>query len=95
MRTAARTDANHAEIRDALRRIGCVVIETHQLKNAFDLLVFYRGCTYIVEVKDGNKVPSKRKLTDGEQRCKDSLESVGVTYHIVESVDQAIKLVTT
>ena len=92
MRKACRVDANQPEIVKALRKRGAFVLITSQLKNAFDLLVGYNGKLYIVEVKDGNKPPSQRKLTEGEQRCKYALESVGVTYHIINSVDEALKM---
>ena len=73
--------------------MGAVVIHTHMLKNAFDILVMYRGKTHLVEIKDGSKSPSKRKLTPGEEKCKSEVESVGVKYNVVESIDQAIELV--
>lgn len=93
MRRAAKVDSNQTEIVNALRGVGATVLLTHQLKNAFDLLVGYRGQLFIVEVKDGKKVPSKRKLTDGETGCKADFERVGVAYHIVESTEQALKLI--
>lgn len=93
MKRSAKVDSNQPEIVAALRKAGCYVLHLHQLKNAFDLLVFWRGHVWCVEVKDGGKPPSKRKLTEGEQECKKSMEAVGVKYHIVESVDQALILV--
>ena len=92
MKRAARTDANQTEIIKAFRRMGAVVLPTHQLKNAFDCLVAFQGRLYIVEIKDGNKPPSARKLTEGELLCKSKFESVGVKYNVVESIDDAIKL---
>ena len=93
MRYAARVDDNQPEIVEALRRHGAAVLVTSQLKGAMDLLVGYNGNTYIVEVKDGNKPPSQRKLTSGELKCKAMFESVGVTYHVIKSVDEAIELI--
>ena len=93
MKRNAKVDSNQSEIVSALRRVGCYVLHLHQLKNCFDLLICWRGQTWCVEVKDGSKPPSKRKLTEGEQACKDELERVGVKYHIIESVDQALRLV--
>ena len=94
MRRAARTDSNHQEIVKALRDIGCTVLNTHQLKNAFDILVGYRGQLFIMEIKDGNKTPSQRKLTDGEIQCKGNFEKVGVPYYVVCSIDDAIDIVS-
>jgi hypothetical protein len=93
VRTASRKDANHNEIKKALEKVGAYVIDTHQLKNAFDMIVNFRGKSYIVEIKDGKKSPSARKLSEGEQICADKLNNVGVKYHIVESVDEAMQLI--
>ena len=66
---------------------------TSSLKNAFDILVGYDRKLFIVEIKDGNKPPSQRRLTEGEIKCRDAFESVGVTYHIIESVEAAISMI--
>ena len=91
---AARTDGNQTEIVEALRKIGCCVLLTHQLKNAFDILVGFRGKTFIMEIKDGNRPPSARKLSKGEIKCKEGFEAVGVKYWVVCSVGDAINIVT-
>lgn len=51
----------------------------------FDRLMVRGGQLYIVEVKDGSKPPSKRQLTDGEQKCKRKVEAAGGRYWIIES----------
>lgn len=94
MRRAAKTDNNQSEIVKALRQCGAFVLITSQLKNAFDILVGYRGKLFIIEIKDGNKPPSQRKLTEGELICKQGFESVGINYHVITSVDEAIELIT-
>jgi hypothetical protein len=67
MRRAARVDANHAEIRETYRRLGCSVADTFTLGKGFpDLVVAKFGITDLVEVKDGSKPASARKLTDDE-----------------------------
>ena len=43
MRRAAKTDGNHAEIRDGLRAIGVFVIDTHMLGDGFPDLVAWGG----------------------------------------------------
>ena len=92
MRRAARIDSNQNEIVDALRRCGASVLITSQLKNCFDILVGYKGVNYIIEIKDGSKPPSQRKLTTGEKRFRD--EWKGGKYYVVESVEEAINLIT-
>ncbi|MDF7813628.1 hypothetical protein [Hymenobacter sp. YC55] len=88
IRTASRVDANQKQIVTALRQIGASVLHVHQLKNCFDILVGYRGRTFLIEIKTSEK----EKLTDGEAEFKASWR--GSEYHIVYSVDQAIRLVT-
>jgi hypothetical protein len=90
----ARVDANQSEIVKALRKIGATVLILSQLKNAFDLLVGYRSKLFIVEIKDGSKPPSQRKLTEGEMKCKSDFERVGITYNVVNNIDEAINLLT-
>ena len=87
-RRKAKVDLNQAEIVLALRKVGAVVKHVHQLKNLFDVLVFYRGNTYCVEIKSSKK----SKLTEGELECKQELESVGVAYWVIYSVDDAMRM---
>lgn len=92
MRTVARVDANQAQIVSAVRRIGASVLHAHQLKNCFDLLVGYRGRTFLFEVKDPSQPPSKRQLTPGESEFRDSWR--GSAYHVVHTPDEAIAIIT-
>ena len=55
--------------------------------------MYHNGNTYTVEIKDGNLPPSARKLTKGEQQFKEKVESVGVKYHVITSVDEAILMI--
>lgn len=68
MRRKARTDENQNGIVESLRGIpGVSVHITSQLGDGFvDIIVGYKGVNYLVELKDGNKPPSQRKLTDDE-----------------------------
>lgn len=91
MRRAARVDDNQKQIVEALRRVGASVLITSQLKNAFDILVGYKGINYIMEIKDGNKPPSQRKLTKGEQNFKDNWK--GGEYYIVNSINEALNII--
>ena len=93
MRRNCRTDSNQQEIVAALRKRGAVCLITSQLKNCFDILVCHNSNVYLVEIKDGNLPPSARKLTKGEQQFKEKVESVGVKYHVITSVDEAISMI--
>jgi hypothetical protein len=69
MMRAAKVDANHGEIVDALRKIGASVQSLAAVGDGCpDLLVGFRGRNLLIEVKDGSKPPSGRKLT-AAQSC--------------------------
>jgi hypothetical protein len=53
-------------------------------------LCYYNGRTLLLEIKDGTKPPSARRLTDAEQRFHD--EWPGDNLHIVNSVQEALDL---
>lgn len=64
MRRAAKVDANQPEIVAALRRVGADVFSLAAVGDGIpDLLVGFRGQTFLLEVKDGSKPPSARQLT--------------------------------
>lgn len=89
MRYARAVDANQAAIVDALRKLGALVHSTARLGGGFpDLVVLWRGVVLLVEVKDGRKPPSARKLTPDELAFRD----LGWPVHVVESVEQALQL---
>ena len=92
MRRAARRDTNEPEIIKALRACGAYVKPIND-EGTFDLLVSYRGHTLLLEIKDGQKPPSARKLTDAEQKFHD--EWPGDNLHIVKSVEEALALLKT
>ena len=88
MRYAARIDDNQNEIVTALRKAGATVRVVTQGGGLPDLLVGYQGRTILMEVKDGNKVPSARKLTDAEEKF--FMEWTGGPLVIVNSVEEAV-----
>jgi hypothetical protein len=92
MRRAAKVDANHAAIRDAMRQFpGVTVRDTSHVGDGFpDLIVGFRNRTLLVEIKDGAKVKSARKLTDHQRRFHE--QWTGSPIWIVESVSQAMDL---
>ena len=69
MRGAARVDENQPAIVEFLRRCGCMVESLSRLgKGVPDLLVGTpRGRLILIEVKDGSKKPSERRLTADQQ----------------------------
>lgn len=66
---AARVDANQREVVEALRKAGCSVQSLASMGGGVpDLLVYspYSKTLWLLEVKDGNKPPSQRKLTEAQ-----------------------------
>lgn len=87
MRRAARRDSNEQEIIEALRSRGVFVKQIND-EGAFDLLCNHLGKTILLEVKDGKKPPSARRLSPAEQGFHDGWP--GDNLHIVVSVDDAL-----
>ena len=67
MRRAAKVDDNQKDIVRTLRGAGASVqsLAAHG-QGVPDLLVGFRGVNYLLEVKDGAKVPSMRLMTVDE-----------------------------
>ena len=91
MRRAARTDGPHAAIREALRRQGWYVRDLSRVGGGWpDLLAAKDGGIRLIEVKDGQLSPSRRRLTADEARVHAALHAHGVAVWIVESVDEVL-----
>lgn len=88
MRYANRIDDNQRDIVKALREYGAVVRIISQGDGIPDLLVAYKGVTILMEVKDGDKPPSARKLTEAEQKFFD--EWTGGMLVVVNSVEESV-----
>jgi hypothetical protein len=87
MRRRAKVDANQSLIVDALRERGWFVHSTAQLGRGFpDLLIGRKGVLRLVEVKDGAKVPSARKLTAKEGEFAYAMQQAGCPVIRVESI---------
>ena len=89
MRRAARRDANEDQVVSALEACGAYVKKING-SGGFDLLVWYRGHTLLLEVKDGRKPPSAQALTPAEQKFH--REWPGDNLHIVNSPEAALEL---
>lgn len=64
MRRAARVDENHEAVVRALRTAGATVQSLADVgRGVPDLLVGWKGQNLLIEVKDGRKPPSQRRLT--------------------------------
>ena len=90
MRKAAKTDANHSQVVNALRQVGASVQSLAATgKGCPDLLVGYLGINYLMEVKDGDKVLSKQKLNIDQEHWHNLWRG---SVYVVKSVDEALKI---
>ena len=90
MRRAARADANQPEIVKAIRDLGATWQHTHTIGGALDGIIGYYGIDQRVEIKDGKKTTSERKLTNDEQKVFDLWK--GRKPVVIESVDDVEKI---
>ncbi len=92
MRRAARTDRNQSEIVEALRKLGASVQPLHSVHDGVpDLLVGYQGRNFLIEVKDGTKPASARKLTPCQIQWHEGWLGQSA---IVTSTEEAIALLS-
>lgn len=90
-RRSHRQDSNHGAIRSAFEGLGCSVADLSALGNGCpDILVGLGGLCIPVEIKDGSKFPSKRRLTDDETKWHAAWKG-GVK--IVENLDGVVETV--
>lgn len=91
MAYARRVDGNHAAIVAALRGIGCSVYDASRVGRSFpDLVCGYKGKTFLVEVKDGTKPPSARKLNAGQEKFQAEWRG---HCEVATSADEAIQII--
>lgn len=91
MRKTARVDANQAAIVEALRAIGASVESLAMVgRGVPDLAVGFRAQNYFLEVKDGAKPPSARRLTPDEAAWHDGWRGQVATVASVEEALHAI-----
>lgn len=92
MRRAAKLDANHAAVVAALRAIGASVADTSAVGRGFpDIVVGMRGRNWLIEIKDGAKRASERKLTSAQNEFKATWRG---HWAVVTSAAEAIDVVT-
>ncbi len=88
-RYAAKVDDNQPEIVAAWRAVGASVLLLHRVgEGCPDTLVGFRGLSHLVEIKDGNKIPSARKLT--KHQVEFHADWLGSPVHVVKNVDEAL-----
>ena len=91
-RFARRTDSNHAEIVAGLRQCGVAVLDLHALPGALDALCGFRGRLTLLEIKDGAKSASRKRLTPAELATVELFALHGCSVAVVDSLDAALKV---
>ena len=88
---AARVDRNQNEIVSAFRKFGCSVLMLHTIgQGCPDIAVGLNKKTALVEIKDGLKTKSRKKLTDDEEKFHDEWKG---SLFIVQDLGDVIALV--
>jgi hypothetical protein len=91
LRRYGKVDANHKDIADAFRKMGCSFLSLAPLgKGAPDAAIGYGGLTVLVEIKDGAKPKSAQKLTPDQETFWDTWKG-GV--RLVNGMEAAIETV--
>jgi hypothetical protein len=94
MRRAARVDDNHAAIAAALRQTGCTVLSLAPIGQGCPDLLVGRGGVWgmnlLLEIKDGDKSPSRRELTPDQETF---LQSWNGPIAVVMSLEEALAAV--
>lgn len=86
-----KVDDNQPQIVRGLRAVGAAVQSIATLgKGCPDLLVGWGGKNYLLEVKDGSKAPSKRKLTRDELEWSTAWKG---QYAVVKDLDEALVVI--
>lgn len=90
---ARRTDRNHREVIAALEAVGFTVVDLSAVgRGVPDLWVAKAGRQLWLEVKDGEKPPSERKLTRDQVAFHAKLARAGVPVVVLTSLDQVAGL---
>ena len=89
MKKYGRVDENQISIVRDLRKAHCRVLSLAALgQGAPDLLVQRNGVLYLLEIKDGDKFPSQRKLTPHQIQFHKDWK-----VHVVNNTDEALEAV--
>lgn len=93
----ARADRNQAAVVKALRKAGYHVAHTYTVGKGFpDLAVSKNGLTVLLEVKDGSKAPSARRLTGDElsffAECDGAVYKVETGEHAIRVMEKHLAM---
>jgi hypothetical protein len=92
MSYARRTDANHASLLLALVKYGWYVRDTSKVPNFFDALAIKHGRICFIEIKDGAKSLSRRKLRPNQEALHADFRRAGAEVVVLESLSDLAQL---
>lgn len=91
MRKIARIDDNQKQIVKLLRKSGISVTSLAPMgKGVPDLLIGWQGRNILIELKDGAKVLSERKLTDDEKKWHEAWKG---RVYVAKSFDEVMTII--
>lgn len=86
---ANKVDSNQPMMVAALRHLGYSVAVTSAIGKGFpDIVVGYNDANLVVEIKDPGKPPSKRKLTDDEEKWQSAWRGSVIVAETTDDVDR-------
>jgi len=95
MRRAAKVDRNHSEIVHALKSAGATVQDLSAVGGGCpDILVGFKGVNYALEIKDGKRPPSEKKLNERQEAWHGGWKGHVVKVETIEAAFAAIGITT-
>jgi len=89
-----KTDTRHADIRDALRGLGAVVVDLAAVGNGVpDMAALWRGRTVWLEVKSPGELNRNRPTDKRQRKFAEAASAAGVTVHRVVTPEEAVRVV--
>lgn len=87
---AKRVDSNQKSLFSLWRKLGATVQDLSKVgKGCPDCIVGFRDVNYLVEIKDGSRYPSERRLTEDEFKWHRHWAG---QVCVIENTDQAREL---
>ena len=89
---ARKKDANHHEIVKEFEKLGYQVDDMTAINKFCDSHIAKMQRYAYIEIKDGKKPPSQRKLTSGESAFADKCRENNVLWFLCESIEDVHKI---
>jgi|TARA_R100000750_G_scaffold19992_1_gene13066 hypothetical protein len=91
--TISKKDDNHKAIESLFNKLGWSTLDISALKNCADIVCgkgdAVKKVTIVGEIKDGDKPPSQRKLSKGEEEFRDRWRGY---WFKIESIQDVIDI---